>query len=338
MSKLPSISIVIPTFNSGRVLRGCLNSISSQDYPAEKIELILVDAGSSDDTLKIAKQYKIDQVLKNPLKTGEAGKAVGIKASKNEIIALIDSDNYLESKDWLKKMVKPFEDPEIVSSEPLYWTYNKNDSIVNRYAALTGINDPICLFLGNYDRYSFLTQKWTEFLVSEEIDKGDYLKVTLDKRFVPTMGANGYLVRRELLREVNYEPYYFDIDVVYQLVQKGYRCVARPKIGIIHIFCNEISDFKRKQRRRINDYFFFKHQGLRTYKYNIASFGYFKYLVFTLLIVPLIFQSLKGYIRKPDYAWFFHPIACWITLWEYGLGTIKGQLQPVVHDRKGWKQ
>lgn len=43
-------------------------------------------------------------IFPNPLRTGEAGKAIGVKEAKNEIIALIDSDNLLPQRDWLLKM------------------------------------------------------------------------------------------------------------------------------------------------------------------------------------------------------------------------------------------
>lgn len=334
---LPSVSFIIPTFNSGRVLDLCLESIKSQDYPAEKVEIIIVDAGSSDETLAIAKKHKVEKILNNPLKTGEAGKAVGIKESSNEIIALLDSDNLLDGNDWLRKMVEPFKNNQIISSEVLYWTYRREDSLIDRYCALTGVNDPICLFLGNYGRYSYLTGKWTEFPLEAEIEGKDYVEAFINKDFVPTMGANGYLVRKKVLQNADWKNYYFDIDIVYQLVQKGFNRVARPKIGIVHLYCNNIKTFGKKQARRINDYFYFKKQGMRNYKYNIRSFGYFKYLLYTLLVFPLFFQSLKGYSKKPDPAWFFHPLACWITLWIYGLATLKSIFKTGLYNRNGWK-
>lgn len=334
---LPSISFVIPTFNSERVLDRCLESIRMQDYPADKIEIIIVDAGSTDKTLEITKKYKVDKVLDNPLQTGEAGKSVGIDASTNEIIALVDSDNLLDGREWLRKMVKPFENPEIVSSEVLYWTYRRDDSLIDRYCALTGINDPICLFLGNYDRYSYLSGKWTGLPLEEETDRGDYLEVVIDKNNVPTMGANGYLVRREkILDKIDYHPYYFDIDVAYQLIQLGYNRIARPKTGIIHLYCDKISTFYRKQSRRINDYLYFRKKGMRHYKYNMTSKGYVKYLLYTVLILPLLCQSVKGYLKKHDIAWFFHPLACWITLCVYSWGVTKGWFRTEIQDRSGW--
>ncbi|MDP2754648.1 MAG: glycosyltransferase [Nitrospirota bacterium] len=124
---LPSLSIVIPTYNSSKTLPLCLESIAGQDYPKEKIEFIIADGGSTDSTLEIAQKYT-DKIYLNPLKTGEAGKAVGVKRSKGEIIALIDSDNILPSKDWLFRM-KNFE--KVLSKEgdvarPLYVIKGRN--------------------------------------------------------------------------------------------------------------------------------------------------------------------------------------------------------------------
>ena len=109
---LPSISVLIPTLNAARVLEKCLESIKKQDYPKEKIEIIIADGGSIDQTLAIARKYGA-RIFDNPLKTGEAGKAVALKEAKNQIVALIDSDNLLPQKNWLRKMVVPFTDRRI---------------------------------------------------------------------------------------------------------------------------------------------------------------------------------------------------------------------------------
>ena len=74
---IPTVSIVIPTYNSEATLEECLESIKKQDYPAEKTEIIIADGGSTDKTLEIAGKYT-QNIFNNPLKTGEAGKAVGI--------------------------------------------------------------------------------------------------------------------------------------------------------------------------------------------------------------------------------------------------------------------
>ena len=256
---LPTISIVIPTLNSSKTLGLCLDSISIQDYPKENIEIVFADGGSIDNTLDIVKGKLKDikyTIAQNKLKTGEAGKAVGVKESKNEIIALVDSDNLLPDKDWLKNMVEPFMDEEIIASEPLSYTYRKEDGTLTRYCALLGMNDPLCYFLGNYDRYSLLSGKWTGLPCKEE-DKGNYLKIEFySPHQVPTIGANGFLIRRKIFEQYEIGDYLFDIDIICDLVNKGDCKVAKVKVGIIHLFGGTISQFARKQKRLSNESLF----------------------------------------------------------------------------------
>ena len=51
------VSIIVPTLNAQRTLQNTLESIASQSYPAEDVEVLLIDGGSTDDTLQIACQY-----------------------------------------------------------------------------------------------------------------------------------------------------------------------------------------------------------------------------------------------------------------------------------------
>jgi glycosyltransferase involved in cell wall biosynthesis len=333
----PSISIVIPTYNSSRSLADCLSSIYAQQYPREKLEIIIIDAGSSDATQKIASSKGVDKILENPLKTGEAGKAVGIDAASGEIIALIDSDNILEGEDWLENMVAPFEDPDVFCSECYALTYRSSDSLVDRYCALLGMNDPVHLFLGNYDRLSRLTGKWTGLPLAIQ-DKQSYYEVLLTPDCIPTMGANGCLIRKDILKEVDYRPYYFDIDVIYQLVQKGCRKAGFVKKGIIHLYCPDLKTFARKQKRRISDFLHYRRLGRRSYPHQQYFWGYVKFVVSTVLVFPLLIQALRGYMRKNDRAWFVHPFACWITLSTYAWATIRSLFQTGELDRTNWKQ
>jgi len=107
-----SISIVIPTYNSAKTLPACLESIREQDYPVDKVEIIIADAWSSDGTLEIARRFT-DKIYCNLLKTGEAGKAVGVGYVRGEVVALIDSDNILPERGWIRSMMGPFLDGEL---------------------------------------------------------------------------------------------------------------------------------------------------------------------------------------------------------------------------------
>ena len=325
-NNLYSISIIIPTYNSGNCLDKCLYSIIQQDYPKELIEILIIDGGSKDNTIEIAKKYT-SKIFSNPLRTGEAGKAIGLKNAKNELIALIDSDNILPDKNWLVEMVRPLlEDDEIIGSEPLEYTYRKFDSLITRYCALTGMNDILCLFIGNYDRYCYLTGKWTEMKISFK-DKKNYLNLNFNYKNVnqiPTIGANGTIFRRSFFENIDIGDYLFDIDLIALKISsmKDDIYFAKVRNGIIHLFSGNILTYIRKQKRRIRDYR--KYKKLRKYEWlKINNKGIIKFILYTLLILPLIFQSIKGYFKKRDIAWFFHPVACFITLFIYSINYIK---------------
>lgn len=333
----PSVSIIIPTYNSSRSLGECLQNIRAQDYPAEKIEIVMVDAGSTDATLEIASQMNVTKILQNPLKTGEAGKAVAIEEAAGDLIAFIDSDNIIDGSDWLSTMVRPFEDPDIMCAESYALTYRLQDSTIDRYCALLGMNDPIHLFLGNYDRLSTLTGKVTG-LPLKMTDKGQYYEVFLSKDSIPTMGANGFLIRKTVVAQADYRPYYFDVDVIYQLVCLGHTKVGFVKKGIVHLYCPDLRTFARKQARRINDYLHYRRLGLRSYPHQRYLWGYIKFVGSCVLVFPLLVQSFLGYARKDDLAWFIHPVACWLTLVTYGIATVRSWFRTGEFDRTNWSQ
>ena len=334
----PLVSVVIPTLNSERYFDECLGELVAQDYPRERFEILIVDAGSTDATLEIARRHGVDRILDNPLKTGEAGKAVGIHAAAGDLICMIDSDNVVVGRDWLTRMVAPFAEPDVVSSEALSWDYRREDNFINRYQALTGINDPLALFVGNYDRYSLLTGRWTDYPhVSEPRDGWE--KVTLDPSFVPTMGANGYIVRKQAFETVPVGDYLFDIDFVHDLVVAGEATIARVDVPIRHYFCDSVTRFYRKTRRRTDDFFFHSSRGERSYPWTSQRLGgVARFVLSTVTLVPLLVQVARGMRRRPDPAWLFHVPACWITLAVYASGTVRGKLSPRALSREGWSQ
>jgi glycosyltransferase involved in cell wall biosynthesis len=334
------VSFVIPTLNSAQTLEECLASILAQRVPRAGYEIVVADAGSSDETVSLARRLGVDKVVANPLKTGEAGKAAGIKAASGDVIALVDSDNILPDERWLERMLAPLEDAEIVASEPIAYAVRAGDPTLTRYFALLGMNDPLCLFTGNYDRTCAVTGRWTGLDVTQQ-DCGDYLKLTLTEASLPTIGANGFVFRRALLAHVAWDPYFFDIDVMHQAVRAGFCHVAKVKTGIVHLFCSRFGEFARKQRRRIRDFLFYAQEKQRTYPWDRQRrTGVLRFVLATALVLPVAVQAAVGFGRRPDRAWLCHVPVCWITLWIYGVATLRKALglrqAPVA--REAWQK
>lgn len=111
----PSVSIVVPAFNSGRTLRRCLESVLALKYPS-KPQIIVVDDASTDGTAKVLREFsrKIT-VVTNKRNLGKAASLnKAIRMSRGEIVACIDSDTYPNSNALLD-MVRHFSEDKVGS-------------------------------------------------------------------------------------------------------------------------------------------------------------------------------------------------------------------------------
>ena len=331
------VSVCIPTLNAAAALEECLESIAFQDYPRGLVEIIVADGGSIDATRQVAERYGA-RVVENPLKTGEAGKAAAATAAIGDVCAFIDSDNILPTGDWLSQMMEPFAQPQIVATEPIRFARRRNDPATTRYFAMLGMNDPVCLFIGNYDRECAVTGTWTGMPVPTA-DRGGWLECQLKEDVLPTIGANGFLIRRADLMRTLCTPYLFDIDVMVSLIRQGHDRVAKVKCGVVHLYTSDLAGFARKQRRRVRDYHQHRALGDRSYDWSSRRAGVLRFTVMTALTIPTIWQALKGFRRRPDLAWTLHPAACWITLWVYAIETLRARAgRGREENRSDWRQ
>ena len=108
----PTISVVIPAYNEEKAIEETVRSVLDADYPKGKMEVIVVNDGSTDRTAKIVGSIKDKRVrLLNKKNEGNAAysKNYGIKRSKGEIIITLDADSTI-TKDSIKKMLHYFKD------------------------------------------------------------------------------------------------------------------------------------------------------------------------------------------------------------------------------------
>ena len=325
---IANISIIIPTLNSSRTLKDCLKSIRRQNYPQGALEIIIIDGGSTDSTKLIAQRFGATIINEPKRKDNpEARKAIGLSKAGNEFVAFIDSDNILPHKDWFNLMIEPLiEDSEIVATQPLRYQYSRKFSLLNRYFALFGVNDPVAYYFNKRDRLSWAEDKWQ--LMGKAEDKGNYYMVKFTKDKLPTLGANGFLARKDILLQARVSPdEFFHIDVNYDLVSLGYNKYGIIKDGIIHLTGDNFFSFLKKRLRFMRLY----------YKKDYASRRYKLYepedknrllifIIFSLTFVRPLYDSVKGFVKIPDIAWFLHPLMCFALIFVYGIATIEGSI------------
>ena len=330
----PGISIVIPTLNCARDLAVALRSIRVQNYPADRIEVIVADGGSVDGTREAASAWGCT-VVENNLVTGEAGKAAGLAAATHEIVGFVDSDNELTTPTFLSAVAEALADPEIEAAEPVRFSTSEGMTALNRYFALLGMNDPLVLFLGTYDRISMVTGKWTDVDHTVYSESESHIKVCFRRSSLPTIGANGFFTRHQIASAAVRNGFLFDVDILRLGSSQPCARVAKLKLGIAHHFTDSLRQFARKQRRRAEDFLYFKAEGIRAG--STPWPGVLLFSVSTVTTVPLLVQAAMGWLRHRDPAWLFHAPACWITLISYGLVALRqafGATRP--HNRAGW--
>jgi len=107
----PVVSIIIPCRNEEKFIRKCLESILNQDYPKEKMEVLVVDGMSEDKTREIVSKLKTQssklqiRLIDNPKKFTPFAFNIGIKEAKGELIMLTGAHTIYE-KDYVSKCVR----------------------------------------------------------------------------------------------------------------------------------------------------------------------------------------------------------------------------------------
>lgn len=109
------ISVVIPVKDRADELKRCLTSLSNLNYPQEKLQIIVVDDGSSDDSPLVARQHRAMLVPSGGIGRGPAAaRNAGAALATGEILAFIDSD-CTASKEWLNDLIPAFADPALAA-------------------------------------------------------------------------------------------------------------------------------------------------------------------------------------------------------------------------------
>lgn len=105
----PRVSVLIDSYNYGRFIEEALESVLAQDYPAEQMEVIVVDDGSTDDTAERMEKYAGRVQYFRKENGGQASAFnCGIAQASGEIVAFLDADDYwLPGK--LKRVAEEFE-------------------------------------------------------------------------------------------------------------------------------------------------------------------------------------------------------------------------------------
>ena len=142
----PMVSVLIPACDEEHVIGRVLQRMTELTYPKDKLQIIVIDDASRDDTGKTAdqfsKQHPFIEVVHRTGKEGRKGKATALNAAlqyvKGEMVFCFDAD-YYPQRDVLEKFVRHFTDPNVGAVQGRVTVLNEPKNLVTRLVSLERI-------------------------------------------------------------------------------------------------------------------------------------------------------------------------------------------------------
>ncbi len=132
----PSVTIMVPAWNEGRTILGTVDSLLALDYPKDKLSIFIIDDGSTDDTLEIARTFEQNpqiRVFTKPNGGKHTAVNLGIDKSTSELIGCLDADSFVDGKA-LQEIIPFFDNPEVMAVTPSVQIW-KPDNVLRRIQA-----------------------------------------------------------------------------------------------------------------------------------------------------------------------------------------------------------
>lgn len=134
---LPTMTVVIPAYNEGAMVARSIESVARAAYARERLEVFVVDDGSTDDTWahieRVASDYPgLVTAVRQPENRGKrAALEVGFRRARGEVLVTIDSDSVIEPQTLLS-LAAPFRDPKVGAVAGRVAVYNRAAGLLPR--------------------------------------------------------------------------------------------------------------------------------------------------------------------------------------------------------------
>ena len=252
------VSVVIPTYNASKTIDDCLTSILKQDF--SDYEVVVVDDGSTDDTLEKVKRYPV-KLMRSSHQGAPGARNVGFEASKGNIVIFLDSD-CIVGRNLIVNLIGPLQNPEIGVTQA-WWDNIDKDKLV-----------PSLIF------------KVYEYLVPN-IEYPDYL------------WSYCFAIRRELFEAVGkFDPATGigadDIELAQRIVKAGYRIYLMRELRVKHLFPQSLLAHIKRHIKTARDQFAYVSESKKfMYNQRINAVEYVKFILHGLTMLALFFIPLS---------------------------------------------
>jgi mycofactocin system glycosyltransferase len=216
----PSISIIIPVHNRPEDINQCLKSLSQLNYPADKLEIIVVDDASTDHTCEIISRFPVQLIKIKENRQAPFCRNLAARRAKGDILAFLDSDCLADDL-WLRELVPAFKDSQLGVIGGKVDSYF-NDVGLDRYEKVKS-----ALNMGTWAKRS---RKNNSFFYVPSCNM-----LVRKALFDDLSGFNESLVVGE------------DVDFCWRILKLGYDIEYRPVGTVFHKHRNRLIPFCRRR-------------------------------------------------------------------------------------------
>ncbi len=264
LNKYDPITVIIPVYNQERLIGKCLKSIKNQNYPLEKIKIIVIDDGSNDKSLDIASKYNVKIIHQNHLGPG-AARNQGINEATTDIIAFLDSDD-MAYKSWIKEAIS-------------YLKSHEKDNIAAVGSSHTLLNNK-----NNFIKIAWLEHSFRHKKLPEKVNH---------------LGTSGSMYKKSVIRETGgFDNKLYaaeDMDLSSRTLKLGYslHLIKKPLIKVA--YSEGLISYLKKQIINIKYMvvFYVKPSSIKTGKGSYS--GFTEYIQGLLPIIFVISTIILGY-------------------------------------------
>ncbi|HUO06766.1 MAG TPA: glycosyltransferase [Phycisphaerae bacterium] len=215
---MPTISVVIPTFNGGSLFAEVLAGLRRQRVESP-VELLIIDSGSTDDTLAAARQAgaRVVQIPQSEFDHGLT-RNWGIELTTGEIVVLLTQDAVPADEYLMANLIKPFEDPRVAGAFARQIPRAEHDVLVKR-------NIQNWIAGGPKGRVVQIENRET------------YERMSPIERYLFCVFDNVCsAVRREAWREVAFRQNAFGEDIEWskRALEAGWKIAYEPTAAVVH--------------------------------------------------------------------------------------------------------
>ena len=322
---LPKISAIINVLNAGKTLEKCFEFFFAQNYPLSKLEIVIPEGGSTDNSLEIIKKYQKRyigriKVVSNPKKY-KLGRGMGAdiasRKASGDMILMMDADNFLIQKNWLKDMVSILLKNKDINAVQSGTIVPKFGSAIDKYFGAIGIEDPFAIVYSLNAQVIFNPRRF------QYNSKEKFYIYEVNKRDFYYFGDNGFLIwKRDFFENDGYTQ---DIDNSYRMAlsDKKYKIAIPKNLKLHHKSSTTISNFLKKKgfyvriylknnmENRYFNWFSLKKNSLR------QNFRFINNVMYNLLILPGLMDGIKFALKEKKAFWLIHPMMINLITLEY---------------------